>query len=242
MNEESRARVLVVDDSSVNRQLLGRILQNEQYDVILAGNGQEALAAFSAWSPPDIVLLDIVMPEMDGYQLLGMLKADSATRHIPVVMISSLDEIESVIRCIEAGAADYLPRPFNAAVLRARLSASLAEKRMRDIEREYFRQVQILTLAAEELEHGRFDPTRLQPVSARTDSLGNLSRVFERTAMEVRAREDRLRREVRELRIEIDDGRRGQQVASITGTEYFRSLRESAHELRRSLNAVDGPK
>lgn len=231
---ENRARVLVVDDSSVNRQLLRRILEAERHEVSLAANGAEAMSAIAA-DAPDVVLLDIVMPEMDGYQLLETLKAGAATRHIPVIMISSLDEIESVIWCIEAGATDYLPKPFNVALLRARLSSSLAQKRLRDVEREYLRQVQILTRAAEELEEGAFDSERLRPVSERSDSLGHLSRVFERMAGEVRAREERLKREVQELRIEIDESRRRQQVSTITGTEYFRGLRESANELREFL-------
>ncbi|HEX5451766.1 MAG TPA: response regulator, partial [Candidatus Limnocylindrales bacterium] len=81
----------------------------------------------------DVVLLDVVMPELDGYATLGAIKGDEALRHLPVIMISGVDELDSVVRCIEMGAADYLPKPFNPAVLRARINASLAAKRLRDL-------------------------------------------------------------------------------------------------------------
>jgi class 3 adenylate cyclase len=89
----------------------------------------------------DVVLLDLEMPEMDGYETLQRIKASDATAHLPVIVISSVDELDSVVRCIEMGAADYLPKPFNAAILHARLSTSLAAKRLRDLERDYLRTI-----------------------------------------------------------------------------------------------------
>jgi class 3 adenylate cyclase len=129
---------LVVDDSIVNRKLLAQLLSGLGIRTIEAQQGAEALAilAADAGRSIDVVLLDVVMPELDGYETLAAIKADETLRHLPVIMISGVDELDSVVRCIEMGAADYLPKPFNAAVLRARINASLAQKRLRDLELE----------------------------------------------------------------------------------------------------------
>jgi two-component system cell cycle response regulator len=181
----------------------------------------------------DVVLLDIIMPELDGYETLSRIKTDDRLRHIPVIMISGVDELSSVVRCIEMGATDYLPKPFDAAILRARLNSSLAGKRLRDLELEYLEQVGHVISAAGAVEADAFDPASLVSVAARDDALGQLARTFQRMALEVRAREDRLREEVRELRIEIDEHRQARKVAEITGTEYFKELRDRAKDLRR---------
>ena len=91
--------------------------------------------------PFDLVLLDVEMPEMDGYQVLEQLKADPRLRDIPVIMISAVEELESVVRCIELGAQDYLPKPFNPVLLHARISACLEKKRLRDQEISYLQHV-----------------------------------------------------------------------------------------------------
>jgi two-component system cell cycle response regulator len=175
------------------------------------------------------------MPVLDGYATLERIKADEALRHLPVIVITAVEDLESVVRCIELGATDYLPKPFNAAVLRARVSASLAGKRLRDLELEYLEQVGHVIRAAGSVEAGEFDLAELGGVAARDDALGTLARVFSRMADEVRAREERLKEEVRELRIEIDDARQTRKVAEITGTDYFKDLRARAGELRRSV-------
>jgi len=123
--------VLVVDDNADNREVLGRRLEREGHQVRLASSGQQALDMLGA-EPIDLVLLDVMMPEMDGYAVLQQLKADPALRHIPVLMISALDEMDSVVRCIELGAEDYLPKPFDPVLLRARITACLEKKRLRD--------------------------------------------------------------------------------------------------------------
>jgi DNA-binding response OmpR family regulator len=173
------------------------------------------------------------MPELDGYETLSRIKDNEDLRHIPVIMISGVDELESIVRCIEMGATDYLPKPFDAAILRARLNASLAEKRLRDLELEYLEQVGRVIAAAGAVEADAFDPASLEAVAAREDALGQLARTFQRMALEVRAREDRLRQELRELRIEIDEQRQARKVAEITGTEYFKDLRDRAKDLRK---------
>lgn len=228
-------RVLIVDDGEMNRKVLRAALEREGHATEQAANGREALGLLADRSV-DVVLLDLVMPELDGYETLAAIKADEALRHLPVIVISGVDELDSVVRCIEMGAADYLPKPFNASLLRARINASLAGKRLRDLELEYLEQVGHVIDAATALEEERFDPADLETVATREDALGVLARSFARMAGEVRAREDRLRREVAELRIEIDEAKQAQRVAEITGSDYFRDLRGRAAELRRMVD------
>jgi len=128
-------RILVVDDNRMNRLKLVLGLEQQGHTVSQAENGRKALEMIKTQSF-DLVLLDIVMPEMDGYQLLEHLKRNDAWRDIPVVMISALDEIESAVRCIEMGADDYLPKPFNPVVLRARVNNCLERKRLSDEQKE----------------------------------------------------------------------------------------------------------
>ncbi|MCJ7710998.1 MAG: response regulator [Chloroflexi bacterium] len=235
-------RILVVDDTALNRAILSRALHGQGHEVVEAGNGRAALdiLATDADRSIDVILLDIEMPEMDGYEALSRMKADPALRDLPVIVISAVDALDSIVRCIEMGAADYLPKPFNAAILRARVSTSLASKRLRDLELEYLEQVGRLTAAATAVEAGAFDPAALEQVSGREDALGQLARTFQRMAVEVRAREDRLRAEVRELRIEIDATRQSRKVAEITETDFFRDLRERAPSLRRIVDEPGG--
>jgi adenylate cyclase len=124
-------RILVVDDTASNRDLLSRRLTREGYCVTAAESGAAALALIGA-EGFDLVLLDLMMPGMSGFEVLCRLKADAGTRHVPVVMISALDELDSTVRCIEAGAEDYLPKPFNPVLLRARIGACLEKKRLLD--------------------------------------------------------------------------------------------------------------
>ena len=141
-------RLLVVDDNEGNRDMLSRRLRNEGFDVETAEHGIKALELIKS-QPVDLVLLDVMMPEMNGYEVLERLQADSTLRNIPVIMISALNEIESVVRCIEMGAEDYLPKPFDPVLLRARVTASLEKKHLRDIERLYAQSME------RELEIGR---------------------------------------------------------------------------------------
>jgi len=143
----SDARIaLVVDDSRVNRLVLTRQLSALGLEVLEAENGIEALDLVRAHaSAIDVVLLDVIMPELDGYDTLAAMKADDATRHIPVIIVSGVEELDSVVRCIELGATDYLTKPINPRVLEARLNASLAAKRLRDLELEHIEQQRRLT-------------------------------------------------------------------------------------------------
>jgi class 3 adenylate cyclase len=133
MDEGNRhgARLLVVDDNKVNRLLLTRSLELQGHRVASAGNGRVALEMLRA-EAFDLVLLDMEMPEMDGFQVLEELINDRALRDLPVIVTSSLDGLDNVVRCIELGAEDYLTKPVNPVLLKARLAASLEKKRLRD--------------------------------------------------------------------------------------------------------------
>ena len=141
-----RGSVLVVDDNEVNRDILSRRLKREGHTVTEAGDGRQALEAINANSF-DLVLLDIMMPEVDGYQVLEQLKGDDTQRHVPVIMLSALDEIDSAVRCIGVGAEDYIPKPFNPVLLKARVDACLEKKRLHDQEVSYRRQLEEVSLA-----------------------------------------------------------------------------------------------
>jgi len=137
----AKATILVVDDNDMNRDMLSRRLEREGYQSVLAEDGYMALDLLASNSI-DLVLLDIMMPRLDGYQVLGRIKADPRLHNIPVIMITAIDEIDSTVKCIELGAEDYLPKPFNPVLLRARIGASLEKKRLHDMEAEYREQVE----------------------------------------------------------------------------------------------------
>lgn len=239
MTPTSAGRILIVDDDALSRRLLGRAAESDGYEVGEAPDGARALELLAAGPDVDVVLLDVEMPALDGEATLARIKGDDALRHLPVIMVSGVEDLETVVRCIEAGATDYLPKPFDAAILRARLKTSLAEKRLRDLEREYLEEVGHVISAAVALEADEYDPATLTAVAAREDALGLLARTFEKMASEVRAREDRLRERVRELTIEIDEQRQARKVAEITDTDYFKGLRSQADELRRIVAKPD---
>lgn len=205
--ESSGGHILVVDDNKINLMMLTRALSSQGYQVTTAMNGGEALEIlFSpAGETMDVVLLDILMPDLDGYQILEKIKEKEELHHIPVIMISALDEMDSVIRCIEMGATDYLHKPYNPALLEARLNASLADKRLRDLEIEYLDQVGHVIAAAESIENSTYDPEGLVDVATREDALGNLARVFQSMADEIHLREQRLKQQLEQLRIDVED-------------------------------------
>ncbi len=142
--------ILVVDDNEMNRDLLSRRLKRQGHNVITVNDGQQALDMIHS-EPFDLVLLDIMMPGMNGYQVLEHLKSDPKLRYIPVIMVSALDDVESVVRCIELGAEDYLFKPFNPTLLKARVGASLEKKRLRDQEQAFLQQLQAEQAKSEQL-------------------------------------------------------------------------------------------
>ena len=133
------ACLLIVDDNEDNRYLLLQRLEREGYrNILQAADGAEAMTLLAA-QPVDLVLLDVLMPELDGFAVLARMREDAELRSIPVIMISAVDQLETVVRCIEAGAEDYLQKPFNPVLLRARVRASLEKKRLADETRRQLR-------------------------------------------------------------------------------------------------------
>jgi DNA-binding response OmpR family regulator len=193
----AKARILVVDDVEDNREVLRRRLERQGYDVKCASDGAAALAMLRD-APFDLMLLDVLMPGLDGYETLERAKADPAISHVPVIMISALDDVSSVVRCIERGADDYLPKPFDPVLLKARVTSSLEKKR-------YLDRVARITEAASAVEDGTYRSAMLASIVDVDDPLGRLARVFDRMIQEVRAREERLRNRIRDLRMEIEE-------------------------------------
>src|SRR5574339_323788 len=152
-SKQEPGRLLVVDDNKVNRILLARGLESQGHRVETAENGRQALEKLRR-DPFDLVLLDIEMPEMNGYQVLETCLQDPELRDIPIIMTSSLDELDSVVKCVELGAEDYLNKPINPVLLRARVNASLEKKRLRDEQRKLFRTFATKEVADELLKTG----------------------------------------------------------------------------------------
>src|SRR5262244_3880339 len=162
------AKVLVVDDTEMNRDMLCALLDADGHKATVAENGRLGLDALNTNSY-DLVLLDVMMPEMNGYQVLERMKSTPALRDIPVIVLSALDEIGSVVRCIELGAEDYLPKPFDPVLLRARIGACLEKKHLRDREA---RQAQELA------EWNRTLEQRVAEQVSQMERLGRLKRFF----------------------------------------------------------------
>ena len=165
--------LLVVDDDAQNRELLARRLERLGYRVAQAEHGRAALEKLAA-EPFDLLLLDVVMPELDGFQVLQRLQADGRLRDLPVIVLSASDETESAVRCIQLGAEDYLPKPFDVVLLRARIGASLEKKRLRDQEQRHAATIE--AQAAELAELNRTLEARVQQQVDELERVGRLRR------------------------------------------------------------------
>jgi CheY-like chemotaxis protein len=188
--------------------------------------------------------MDINMQDMDGIEACRRLKALPGARDIPVIMVTGSSDSEDLQAAFAAGAHDYITKPPRKTDLLARVGAALRLKRETDERKarerqllDYVEQVGHVTDAAAAVEQDSFDPASLAGVAARPDALGGLARVFQRMAVEVRAREERLQQQVRELRIEIDEARQARKVAEITESEHYKHLRRQAAELREIMSA-----
>jgi len=179
----SLGRLLVIDDNDVNRDMLSRRLIRERYEVVQAMNGRQALEILERENF-DLILLDIIMPEMDGFAVLGRLRANPRWKDTPVIMISALDEISHVVRCIEMGAEDYLPKPFDPVLLRARLGAILERKRMREADQRMLRNILPAKVAAELREHGSVEPMYFEDVTIGFTDFVGFTLATERLAAE----------------------------------------------------------
>jgi class 3 adenylate cyclase/CheY-like chemotaxis protein len=145
-------KILVVDDVASNRDLLSRRMRREGHRVVTADSGLSALERLNE-DEFDVILLDILMPDMNGIEILSRLKAENRWRHVPVIMISGLSEVAAVARCIEAGADDYLTKPFNPVLLRARINSALEKKRWLDREHRYLQRIETEKRRADALIH-----------------------------------------------------------------------------------------
>jgi CheY-like chemotaxis protein len=177
--DESAGTILVVDDNQANRDLLERRLARDGFVVLTACDGAQALHVVRSRAI-DVVLLDIMMPVMDGYETLEQIKADPDLRHLPVIMLTSLDESESITRCIENGAEDHLPKPFDPVLLRARIGSSLERKKARDLERAYLRRILAEKRRADDLLHG------VIPIGVALSAERDFNRLLERVLREAR--------------------------------------------------------
>src|SRR5882672_10338613 len=151
---EPGARLLIVDDNKVNRLLLSRNIEMQGHRAAVAENGRIALELLRR-EPFDLLLLDIEMPEMDGFAVLEQLKADPQLRDLPVIVTSSVEGLDNIVRCIGLGAEDYLPKPVNPVLLKARIGASLEKKRLRDQQKELVRRF-ATSEVAQDLEQSGF--------------------------------------------------------------------------------------
>jgi class 3 adenylate cyclase len=138
--QQRTGHILVVDDDPLNRKLLTGSLERDGHRATPAPDGSAALTAI-AEDPPDVILIDIEMPRMDGIELLGRLKDDPTLRHLPVIMISGVEDDERLLKCLEMGAEDFLPKPVDPTILRARINAGLDRKALHEVEREQHRRL-----------------------------------------------------------------------------------------------------
>ena len=145
---ERGARLLIADDNKVNRLLLARSVELHGHRVASAENGRVALELLRR-EPFDLLLLDMEMPEMDGFQVMEQLAADAQLRDLPVIVTSSLEGLAHIVRCIELGADDYLHKPVNQVLLKARIDSSLEKKRLRDQQKELIKRFATSEVAAD---------------------------------------------------------------------------------------------
>ena len=232
--------VLVIDDNPANCDLLARRLQKQGHTVTTATNAQQALRLLQA-IPYELILLDVIMPGVNGLELLKQLKEHHNWRHIPVIMISALDDLDGAVKCIELGAEDYLNKPFSPTLLRARISASLERKQLRDQEILYLSQVKQLTTAAAAIEMNKFDPDTLENLSQYPNELGQLSRVFQQMAREVQSREQQLEQQVELLKVSIDSDHKEKMVAEIVATDHFQQLKKRTQSSRLDVENLYRP-
>ncbi len=226
-------RILAVDDDPLNRDMLVSRLTRQGHQVTAAADGVEVLEKVHQ-KPFDLVLLDVMMPRLDGYETLTRLKADEELRHLPVIMISALDDLSSVVRCIEAGAEDYLPKPFNATLLRARIGACLEKKALRDQEMALYKNLVLSQQRLErELSLAKGCVAGLAADLAQDPRVAPLLAAFQRMTGAVSRQETELRATIKELEIQINTAALKGQVCSILDDPSFASLAERARAMRQ---------
>ncbi|WP_406191390.1 MULTISPECIES: PleD family two-component system response regulator [unclassified Streptomyces] len=169
----------MVDDDRTNRMMLTYRLEVSGLQTATAENGSVALQMLRE-ETFDLVLLDILMPELDGYGTLQVIKNDVKLRDVPVVMMSSLGEMDSVVRCLELGAVDYLPKPLDGLLLTSRVEGLLLKGRLRRLDEDYESWANLLADALPAAVQGTLDPLLLKDLAGRTDGLGRLAREIQK--------------------------------------------------------------
>lgn len=220
-------RILVVEDEAASRQMLVLLLRQMGYHLDTAVDGLDAWEKVQK-EAFDVILLDLMMPRMNGFEFLEQIRHHPQLKELPVIVISANEDVQEVVRLIEMGARDHLVKPFNPLLLGARLRACLAGKRLRDQELAYLRGVSTLTSAAADLESDCFDSDSLAGLAERDDALGRLARVFREMAGQLVARQRGLRLQVESLREELEAARGRARLAESTHTDYFQGLEAGA--------------
>ncbi len=225
-------QILVVDDDAANLELLALRLQRQGHGVTSASDGEEALERLRHHAF-DLLLLDVMMPRLDGYGTLERLKIHPQWRHLPVIMISALDELSSVVRCIEAGADDYLAKPFNPTLLRARIGACLDKKASRDQEIALYNTlVRSQQRLRADVDAARSQVESLAPELREDARVSPVLAALARMAGAVSLRENDLRVTLQELEIKINRQALTTQVSSIVSDPAFSALSERARAMR----------
>lgn len=209
--KSTTGHILVVDDNRMNRIKISRSVQRFGHSIVMAANGQKALEALKNESF-DLVLLDIFMPVMDGFEFLIQMKRDPTWKPIPVIVISALEELDNVMKCIELGAVDYLPKRFDPRLLKARVNACLENKWLHDEHDECVEFVAHLTQAVKAIESKTFSPELLTHMATRTDEWGQLATILQKVAPQIYHPEFT-------------------QHATMPSSDYYPSRRESANRL-----------
>jgi sigma-B regulation protein RsbU (phosphoserine phosphatase) len=234
-----RGRILAVDDDALNLDVLAQRLTRQGHMVSTAVDGEEALQRLRE-QQFDLVLLDVMMPKLDGHGTLAGLKADEKLRAIPVIMISALDELSSVVRCIEAGAEDYLPKPFNPTLLRARIGACLEKKALHDQEIELYNGlVQSQRDLENELKAAHRGMEELDPEVRHDPKVVPLIRAFERMTSAMSRRQTDLRATIQDLEIQINRKSLSSQVKTIVTDPTFSAFTERARAMRARRQAAE---
>jgi YesN/AraC family two-component response regulator len=221
-------KILVVDDEPdlelLIRQKFRKQIRDKEFEFVFARNGVDALEKLQTDPQIDLVLADINMPEMDGLTLVE--KLDDLNPILRAVIISAYGDMANIRGAMNRGAYDFITKPIDFQDLEITINRTLHHVQ------QYLQQVARLTDAAAAVEAGQFDPETLDGVAKCGGELGRLARVFQQMAREVYAREQRLKQEVQELRIKIDQARKARLVAEVTESDYFRRLQQTAHALR----------
>jgi len=236
--ENRKGKILVVDDDRLNRIKLSINLEEAGCEVALAENGSQALEMLRLQSF-DMVLLDLMMPVMDGFQVLEHTRSDQAMQHIPIIVISAEEDLTSVVRCIEMGATDYLPKPFNPTLLRARINPCLEKKRSRDREVELFSELQQRYAQLEELNQTiREQAEMLKELSMRDGLTGLFNRRhFDEEASKELARAKRYGHALSFMIGDIDFFKKiNDQFSHATGDEVLRRI---ARLLKTNTREID---